>query len=192
MNIKNMTTKKLISRENPSQDTININCNHFDSCQADFFSEKFINLLMKDGKKLKAVKIFFDMLNLLQDRKLKTPISVNVNTESLKWSEKSVLHILSQAVTNVRPSIEVRKVRVAGSTFLVPALLSRKKQETLAIRWIIESAKKRKKNSKLNFSDCLADEITDASKKQGQARSKRDELHKIAEINRASIRYRWW
>ena len=156
------------------------------------FSEKFINLLMIDGKKLKASKLFFDMLLLIKKR-----IEKNSEKKSTHLIQKapfniSVLHVLAQAVENVTPSLEVRKVRVAGTTYLVPAILSKKRQETLAIRWIIESAKKRKKNLKFNFSECLADEIYEASKKQGNARQKRDELHRLAEANRAYIRYRWW
>lgn len=156
------------------------------------FSEKFINLLMIDGKKLKASKLFFDMLLLIKKR-----IEKNSEKKSTHLVQKasfniSVLHVLAQAVENVTPSLEVRKVRVAGTSYLVPAILSKKRQETLAIRWIIESAKKRKKNLKFNFSECLADEIYEASKKQGNARQKRDELHRLAEANRAYIRYRWW
>lgn len=156
------------------------------------FSEKFINLLMIDGKKLKASKLFFDMLLLIKKRIEKNPEKKSIHLIQKSSFNISVLHVLAQAVENVTPSLEVRKVRVAGTTYLVPAILSKKRQETLAIRWIIESAKKRKKNLKFNFSECLADEIYEASKKQGNARQKRDELHRLAEANRAYIRYRWW
>ena len=88
--------------------------------------------------------------------------------------------------------MEVRKVRRAGTTYSVPAILSVKKQESLALKWIIESAKQRKKTSSFTFSQCLASEILEASKKAGHARLKRDELHRLAEANRAYIRYRWW
>lgn len=90
------------------------------------------------------------------------------------------------------PNLEIRKVRVAGSTYSVPAALSKKRQETLALKWLIEAAKKRQRNSNLEFSTCLAEEIFDASKKLGQARQKRDDLHRQAQLNRAYIRYRWW
>ena len=160
------------------------------------FSEKFINLLMIDGKKVKASKLFFNMLLLIKKRVEKNPslkLIDNLKSKSINLdSSISVLDILSQAVENVTPNLEVRKVRVAGTTYLVPAILSKKRQETLAIRWIIDAAKKRKKNLKLNFSECLADEIYEASKKLGNARQKRDELHRLAEANRAYIRYRWW
>nr|QGN75142.1 ribosomal protein S7 [Chlorella vulgaris]UNZ99616.1 ribosomal protein S7 [Chlorella vulgaris]USG56550.1 30S ribosomal protein S7 [Chlorella vulgaris] len=104
----------------------------------------------------------------------------------------TLLRVISKALENVTPNVEVRKVRVAGSTYSVPAVLQKKKQETLAIKWIINSAKKKQKTSKNNFSMSLAEEFLDASRKLGLARQKRDELHRLAQINRAYIRYRWW
>lgn len=104
----------------------------------------------------------------------------------------TLLRLISRAIENITPNVEVRKVRVAGSTYIVPAIISKKKQETLALKWLIESAKKRQKSSKFSFASCLADEILDASKKMGLARQKRDELHRLAQTNRAYIRYRWW
>jgi len=157
-----------------------------------FFSNKFISLLTISGKKLKAYKLFCDTLVYVKKR-LDVPFGRKSNQEAQSlFYDSSILEILSQALENIKPNLEVRKVRIAGSTYLVPTLLSKKKQETLAMKWIIESAKKRQKNSKLTFSQCLADELVDASKKIGQARQKRDELHRLAEANRAYIRYRWW
>jgi small subunit ribosomal protein S7 len=164
----------------------------------DLFFKKFTNLLMKDGKKLKASKILFDMLVILKKRIKKDLEKKNQFTNSnseillLEPLNFELLRLISQALENVTPSLEVRKVRVAGSTYLVPAVLSKKKQENLALKWLLESTKKRQKNSKLEFSVCLADELFDASKKLGQTRQKRDELHRLAQMNRAYIRYRWW
>lgn len=156
----------------------------------DIFFTKFINLLMKDGKKTKASKLFFKMLLNLKKKLRKEIEKKNIQKDiSLNLT---LLRVISKAVENVTPSLEVRKVRVSGSTYLVPAVLSKKKQENLALNWIIESAEKRQKNSKLNFSSCLADEIFEAYRKLGQARQKRDELHRLAQTNRAYIRYRWW
>nr|AST08902.1 30S ribosomal protein S7 [Micractinium conductrix] len=181
----------------------------------DLFFKKLTNLIMKDGKKIKASKILFKTLIILK-QKLKKDLEKNMFLSKSKdlehnFLEKSTVKstsqlrnlktdsldfllfsLLSQAVENVTPNLEVRKVRVAGSTYLVPAVLSKKKQETLALKWLLESAQKRQKNSKLDFSTCLADEILDASRKIGQARQKRDELHRLAQTNRAYIRYRWW
>ena len=112
--------------------------------------------------------------------------------DSVKAKQLALDFILYNSIENVKPSIEVKRVRIAGTTYQVPAVISRKRQETLAIRWIIEAARKRKQNSNKTFSECLAQELWEAYNKQGQARQKRDELHKMAESNRAYIRYRWW
>ena len=104
----------------------------------------------------------------------------------------TLFHLISKALGNIIPSLEVRKVRVSGSTYNVPAVLSKKKQETLALKWLIDSARKRQNNSNLGFATCLADEFMDAYKKLGQARQRRDDFHRLAQMNRAYIRYRWW
>ncbi len=155
----------------------------------DLFFKKCINLIMKDGKKLKASKIFFTTILILKNKLKKDFEKKNQKEISVTIT---LLGLISQALENITPSLEVRKVRVAGSTYLVPSILSKKKQETLALKWLLESAKKRKKNSNISFAACLADEILDASRKTGYARQKRDELHRVAQANRASLRYRWW
>jgi small subunit ribosomal protein S7 len=155
------------------------------------FTEKFINLLMVDGKKLKAYNIFFSMLQVLRDKS--NLLSEKKSSNSLQQiKNSSMLYVVSKSIENCLPALEVRKVRVAGNTYLVPATISKKKQESLAIRWILEAARHRKKTTKFNFAQCLADEIFDCYFKQGYARQKRDELHRVAESNRAYIRYRWW
>lgn len=160
--------------------------------------EKFINLLIKDGKKTKASKLFFEMLWFLKKRiegrdfTGDKSISKPENFSKSSFSDLSTLYYFSQALQNVMPTLEVRKVRVSGSTYLVPAILYKKRQESLAMKWIIEAAKKKQKSSKSNFAQCLADEVYDASKKLGQARQKRDDLHRLAQANRAYMRYRWW
>ncbi len=152
------------------------------------FYEKFINLLIIDGKKSKASLLFLAALNLLKYKLLKHLET----TSSRAYQAISIGDVVEQAINNCMPSLEVRKVRVAGTTYLVPAMIAKKKQQTLAIRWMIESAKIKKKTSKLTFAECLAQEIFDAFYKQGHARNKRNELHRLAEANRAYIRYRWW
>lgn len=180
-----------------------------------FMKDKFINLLMIDGKKSVAARLVFDSLFFLKQKYLKEDSKKRMNfssfqtektfnkvkTESIKSSSNnlenikenlSVLDVLSIAIENVTPSVEVRKVRRAGNTFLIPAILSQHKANTLAMRWIIESARKKQQGSNQNFAECLADEIYQAYSKQGKARQKRDELHNIATQNRANIRFRWW
>lgn len=146
---------------------------------------KFVNLLMIDGKKSRAFKCVSEALfHLKREFLLKKSDDVSLPKESLE--------ILAIAIRNVTPSVEVKKVRRAGNTFLIPAILSQHKAETLAMRWIIDSARKKQRNSTLSFAECLADEIYNAYNKQGKARQKRDELHNIATQNRANIRFRWW
>jgi small subunit ribosomal protein S7 len=102
-------------------------------------------------------------------------------------------NVFNEAIANIKPFFEVRKVRVAGSTYQVPAVLSRKRQEYKAINWLLESTHERKKkNSSQSFEYCLAYEIYEAFLKQGSARQKRNELHKLAESNRAFSHFRWW
>ena len=156
---------------------------------------KFINLLTKDGKKVKATTLFFKMCSDIKKQSQQDgdkKYGFHSSALESKQADPSIGRILSQAIENVKPNVEVRKVRRAGTTYHVPALVSVKKQESLAVKWLIQGAKHRKKNSKFPFSHCLASEIVEASKKTGQARLKRDELHRLAEANRAYIRYRWW
>jgi len=159
------------------------------SLRFDLFRTKLTHLIMKDGKKLKASKIVSTMLSIVH-KKMKNEAEKKSASSGIPTF--TLLDVVSQAVDNVTPSLEVRKVRVSGSTYLVPAVLSKKKQETLALKWLVEAAKKKQGNASLDFSTCLADEILDASRKLGQARQKREELHRLAQMNRAYVRYRWW
>jgi len=149
----------------------------------DLFFKKITNLVMQDGKKTKALKIILAMFLILKNqirqdlvkrKKTREFLEFEIQTNTIQSLENSlnsrILFLILRALENVKPSLEVRKVRVAGSTYLVPAVVSRKKQETVALKWIIESAKKRKKNTSLSFSECLAEEFLEASRKQGQAR----------------------
>jgi len=100
---------------------------------------------------------------------------------------------LVNAIENVKPVCEVKKVRISGTTQLVPSIIATNRQETLAIRWMLEAAAKRRMNKKsMSLDQCLADEILDASRKMGIARKKRDDLHKLAQANRSFSHYRWW
>ena len=97
---------------------------------------------------------------------------------------------LEKAINNIKPNLEVRKVRRGGTTYQVPTILRRKRSEKLAIQWLIESAQKNKKKS--SFSESLANELLQAFYKSGEASQKRNILLQLAESNRAYIRYRWW
>ena len=162
------------------------------STRFDLFITKLTHLIMKDGKKLKASRILLTMLSIVHKKIKKEAEKKNTSSQKENIVNQTLLSVISQDIENVTPSLEVRKVRVSGSTYLVPAVLSKKKQETLALKWLVEAAKKKQSNVNLDFSTCLADEILDASRKLGQARQKREELHRLAQMNRAYIRYRWW
>ncbi len=130
-------------------------------------SEKFINLLMKHGKKNKAYTIVYQALSLLYAKTLflntKNPDLYRFTTKN---KDKSMLmkKILLQAIENVQPSVEVRSVKVSGRTYQVPSIIYRKRQQILAMRWIIDFAKERKKKSSNRFSESLAVELFETLK----------------------------
>ena len=193
--------------------------------QLEELKNKFINLLMRDGEKSKAYKLFADSLKQIEYRRLENTkrkvfdfftarkkhiIDLDQKQDKQKKEKKNkstkISHrveqdyynkflknnILYQAVENVKPPLELRRVRKGGTTYQVPAIVSQKRQERLAIKWIIEAAEKKKKKNNTCFSDCLVSEIMDAFNKTGQPRQRRDEQLKVAEFNRAYTRYRWW
>lgn len=121
--------------------------------------------------------------------------NTTISKEEVEVKENKVLSfntLLVRAINNVKPSIEVRKVRVGRNNYLVPAIIREKRQLTLAIKWILDSAQVKKQKNNFSFAENLANELIDAYMKQGHARQKRDELHKLAQTNRAYTRYRWW
>lgn len=161
--------------------------------------QKFVHLCMINGKKTIASNILQATLYQLADQgdgaAFRRPIA----------RRGDGISYLMRAIENVQPILEVKKVRIAGSTQLVPSVISKNRQQTLAIRWILEAAmiQKRRKGSTKVFSrkrqnrtqrldQCLAAEIVDAYNKTGTVRKKRDELHKLAEANRGFSHYRWW
>ena len=133
---------------------------------------KFINSLMKNGKKSVAEKIFYGALDEISTRE----------------SEKSSLEIFKAAIENVMPSVEVKSRRVGGSTYQVPMEVRHNRSESLAIRWLIQHANAR---NGLSMRAKLANELIDASKSQGNAIKKKEDTHKMAEANKAFAHYRW-
>jgi small subunit ribosomal protein S7 len=132
---------------------------------------KFINRLMKKGKKSLAERIFYKSLSLVQERVGKNP-----------------LEVFKEAVENTRPHVAVKSRRVGGATYQVPVEVPRKKGVSLAIRWLILAARARRGRSMV---EKLAAEILDAARKQGAAIKKREDTHRMAEANRAFAHYRW-
>lgn len=132
---------------------------------------QFINKVMRDGKKSLAEKIVYKSLELVAEAEREDPVAV-----------------LRRAVDNVKPVLEVRSRRVGGATYQVPVEVAPRRAQTLAVRWIVANARQRK--AKPMF-EKLAAEILDASKGLGPSVKRRDDLHKMAEANRAFAHYRW-
>ena len=173
------------------------------------YLQKFINLCMKDGKKSKSYKIILNTLCRLSLSDIsfgskiklqKTNGHFTNNIESgaprklLSVSKGSAsFSLLMNAIDNVKPTIEVKKVRISGTTQLVPCIIPKKRQLSLAIRWIVEAAKVRRNTKKsMSLDQCFLAELVDASQNIGTVRKRRDDLHKLAESNRGFAHYRWW
>ncbi|WP_343182484.1 30S ribosomal protein S7 [Buchnera aphidicola] len=132
---------------------------------------KFINILMMHGKKSTASCIVYSALEKLSQK-----------------LNKHVLDVFDAILENVRPIVEVKSRRVGGSTYQVPVEVRPMRRNTLAMRWIIDAARKRKDHSMLMK---LFHELSDALEKKGAAVKKKEEVHRIAEANKAFAHYRW-
>ena len=132
---------------------------------------KFINVLMVDGKKSIAESIVYAALDTLAQR-----------------SGKEALEAFDAALENVRPTVEVKSRRVGGSTYQVPVEVRPTRRNALAMRWIIEVARKRGDKS---MALRLANELSDAADNKSSAVKKREDVHRMAEANKAFAHYRW-
>lgn len=135
---------------------------------------KFINRLMRDGKKSVAQKVFYDCFELLK-----------------KDGDVDPLVLFETAINNVGPKVEVKAKRVGGASYQVPQEVRGERRITLAIRWILEGARARSNRDFHTFSGKLAAEILEASKNEGSAVKKRDTVHRMAEANRAFSHFRF-
>lgn len=133
---------------------------------------KFVNCLMHDGKKSVALRVFYDAMEEVAKR----------------VPDVKPLEIFNQAVDNVKPQIEVRSKRVGGATYQVPTPVGSKRQQTLSIRWILEAVRGRKGRP---TSVSLADEIVAAYKREGVSITKRENVHRMAEANKAFAHFAW-
>ncbi|MBT5017191.1 30S ribosomal protein S7 [Planctomicrobium sp.] len=133
---------------------------------------KFVNCLMYDGKKSIALTVFYDAMDEVAKR----------------ITEEEPLEVFNQAVDNVKPQIEVRSKRVGGATYQVPTPVSSKRQQTLSIRWILEAVRGRKGRP---CALSLADEIVAAYKREGISITKRENVHRMAEANKAFAHFAW-
>ncbi len=132
---------------------------------------KFINMVMEDGKKSVAERVLYGALDQIAEKKGSDPI------ESL-----------DQALENVRPVVEVKSRRVGGATYQVPIEVRPMRRNALAMRWLIEAARKRSEKS---MAGRLAGELMDASESRGTAVKKKEDTHRMAEANKAFSHYRW-
>lgn len=132
---------------------------------------KFINGIMKDGKKSVAETIFYQSLERIKEK-----------------SGNEALEVFTKAVNNVKPSLEVRSRRVGGATYQVPVEVRVDRQQTLAIRWLVGAAQSRNERGMVNR---LSAELLDASNNQGSAIKKKQDTHRMAEANKAFAHYRW-
>ena len=133
---------------------------------------KFINEVMVGGKKTVAQKIVYGALEIIK--------TTNQSEDPLDYFQKSI--------NNVKPSVEVKSRRVGGATYQVPVEVKSKRAQALAIRWLVDSARKRKDK---NMSDKIFNELFDAYEKKGAAVKKREDVHKMAESNKAFAHFRW-
>ena len=132
---------------------------------------KLINSIMYDGKKVVAQKIIYEAIEKIKSKTKDEPID-----------------IFHEAINNIKPTVEVKSRRVGGATYQVPTEVKSKRAQTLAIRWLVEASRKRKNKY---MSDKIFNEIYDAYEKKGLAVKKKEDVHKMAESNKAFAHFRW-
>ena len=141
----------------------------------DLLVTRFVNMLMWNGKKSIAFKIFYDSIEIINDKK---------NSED----EKSAIEIWKDGLSNVMPHVEVRSRRVGGATFQIPMQIRPDRKVSLAMKWLIGVARKRNEKS---MALKLANEVLSAYKEEGAAVKKRVDTHKMAEANKAFSHFRF-
>ncbi len=144
---------------------------HGDAKFGDRMVTRFTNSLMKDGKKAIAERVIYNALEIIAERTREDP-----------------LRVFNKAIENTRPEVEVRSRRVGGSTYQVPMEVRHDRQTALAIRWLIQFAVKRGGKT---LEDKLANELIEAAHFRGAAIKKKEDVHRMAEANKAFAHYRW-
>ena len=132
---------------------------------------KLINSIMYDGKKVVAEKIVYEAIEKIKSKTKEEPINV-----------------FNEAINNIKPTVEVRSRRVGGATYQVPVEVKTKRAQALAIRWLVDASRKRKDK---HMSDKIFNELYDAYEKKGSAVKKKEDVHKMAESNKAFAHFRW-
>ena len=135
-------------------------------------ASKFINCLMLDGKKSIAQRVFYDAMDIVAE----------------KITEAEPIEVFHRAIDNVKPAVEVRSKRVGGAAYQVPMQVNRNRQQSLGIRWVLQAVRDKKGRP---THQKLAEEIIAAYKREGAAVTKRDNVHRMADANKAFAHYRW-
>jgi small subunit ribosomal protein S7 len=133
---------------------------------------KFINCLMHDGKKSIAQSVFYDAMDIVAQ----------------KVTDLEPIEVFNRAIENVKPSVEVRSKRVGGAAYQVPMQVNRNRQQSLGIRWMLQAVREKKGRA---THQKLADEILAAYKREGAAVTKRDNVHRMADANKAFAHFAW-
>lgn len=152
---------------------------------ADLVLSKFINTVMYDGKKAVAEGIVYGAITILEGKKLANDRDASDEAVAAKSNGLRIFH---EALRNVKPRLEVRSRRVGGATYQVPVEVRYDRAIALAMRWIIDAARKRGEKT---MTDRLAAELFDAAHERGASVKKRDDTHKMADANKAFAHYRW-
>jgi len=135
-------------------------------------ASKFINVLMWDGKKSTAQSVFYKALDMVGER----------------INEPEPIEVFDTAINNIKPDIEVRSKRVGGASYQVPMQVGRSRQQSLAIRWLLLAVREKKGRP---TSQKLADEIVNAFNREGVAMTRRENVHRMAEANKAFAHFAW-
>ena len=143
-----------------------------DPMYGSLLASKFINTLMYDGKKSVAQNVFYDALEIVRKR----------------VPDKEPIDVFTQALEHVKPSIEVRSKRVGGAAYQVPMQVNRNRQQSLAIRWVLIAVREKKGRA---THQKLAEELLAAYNREGAAVTKRDNVHRMADANKAFAHFAW-
>ena len=143
-----------------------------DPVYGSLLASKFINCLMSDGKKSTAQEVFYGALKIVKDR----------------LPEEEPIEVFNQAVENVKPAIEVRSKRVGGAAYQVPMQVNRNRQQSLSFRWILLAVREKKGRP---TAQKLADELVNAFNREGVAMSRRENVHRMADANKAFAHFGW-
>jgi small subunit ribosomal protein S7 len=157
-----MPRRRVVKKKEPSPDPR----------YGSFVVSQFISTVMRAGKKSKAESIVYGALDLLRE----------------KTGEDDVSEVFDQALSNVKPLLEVKSRRVGGSTYQIPVEVSSDRRTSLAMRWMVQFAKNRPEKS---MKERLCAELLDSYKNQGSSVKKKEDTHRMAEANKAFAHYRW-